>query len=89
MSLKEDKVYLSLANQADQDLQIETDFRLNQQQITELAVHHQVKISYLTFQPFAEKVHQYLVVTSERDRVWGCNQDLCSYDYTVYLLAKK
>ena len=52
----------------DQDLQLETDFRLSQKQRIQLAVNHEVTLSYLTFKPFAKKAHQYLAMTSEDDR---------------------
>lgn len=70
----------------DQDLQLETDFRLSQKQRIQLAVNHEVTLSYLTFKPFAKKAHQYLAMTSEDDRFWTCTQDLVTYDYTIRLL---
>lgn len=70
----------------DSDLQLEADFRLSTRQRAQLVLDRRVTISYLTFRPFARRVHHYLAITSEDDRAWGCTQDLSSLDYTIYLL---
>lgn len=78
--------YNHLAHQIDDDLQLEFDFRLNKHQLSKLASSGHVRISYVIFKPYAEKLHQYLKVTSKRDQMWTCKQELDTLDYFIYVI---
>lgn len=80
------KTIKEIVNIIDQDLQLETDFRLSRQQKLRLELEGQVTISYLIFKSFAKRTHRYLALCNEDDREWSCTQDLATLDYTISIV---
>lgn len=75
-----------IVSKIDQDLQLETDFKLSERQKFKLALNRKVTISNAVFKPFAQRAHDYLALCNEDNRYWGCFQDLSTLDYTIVIL---
>lgn len=84
--MKKVQDYAKIVDIIDKDLQIESDFRLNKSQKAQLALTQRVRISYLAMRPYIRRIHKYLAYTSERDRCWGCIQDIATFDYIIYII---